>query len=171
MNQVIAEFQSQRIVSGLNAVTGDEGSGKTRFLRQLCEHHSDAFWLDLKLPELDQSKPEEVWALSQSQFPQWSSGLCTELCQALGLHDHLDKKLFMLSTGSRRKVGLIALLCSGAKFVCLDQPFVALDQVSIAVLCDFLNDMTGDQSRAWLVADYEADPRIKWSAVIKLDSN
>ena len=171
MNQVIVEFQGQRIVAGLNAITGDEGSGKTQFLKQLSAHHADALWLDLKLPEHDQSKPEEVWALLKINFPQWSESLCKELCLVLGLHEHLDKKLYMLSTGSRRKVGIIALLASGAKFTCLDQPFVALDQASISVLCDFLNDMSEQHARAWLVADYEADPRIEWRHVIKLGLN
>jgi len=75
----------------------------------------------------------------------------------------------MLSTGSRRKVGLVALLARGAKFVCLDQPFSALDQASISVLVDFLNDMNQDKSRAWLVSDYVADLRLDWVSLIELD--
>jgi ABC-type lipoprotein export system ATPase subunit len=158
----------QKIVAGLNAIVGDEGSGKSRFLRQLCDSNPDAFWLDTRLPEHDQTTPEEFWAQIQMKHPCWSESLCNELCTALDLQDHLGKQLYMLSNGSRRKVALIALLASGAQFICLDQPFVALDQASIKVLCDFLNDMADDPSRTWLVADYEADPRLDWSAVINL---
>jgi ABC-type lipoprotein export system ATPase subunit len=158
----------QKIVAGLNAIVGDEGSGKTRFLRQLCDSNPDAFWLDTRLPEHDQTTLEEFWAQIQMKRPRWSETLCKELCTALDLEDHLGKQLYMLSNGSRRKVALIALLASGAQFICLDQPFVALDQASIEVLCDFLNDMAHDPSRTWLVADYEADPRLDWSAVINL---
>jgi hypothetical protein len=43
-----------------------------------------------------------------------------------------------------------------------------LDQASVAVLCEFLNDMAENPSRAWLVADYEADLKIKWANVIRL---
>ena len=168
LNQVLAELNGQQIVSGLNAVIGDEGSGKTRFLRQLCEERPDALWLDTRLPEHDQVTPEEFWALLKSKHTHWNDGLCKELSLALDLHDHLGKQLFMLSTGSRRKVALIALLASGSQFICLDQPFVALDQASITVLCDFLNDMADDPSRAWLVADYEADARLEWGSVINL---
>ncbi len=168
MNQVLAELNSQKIVSGLNAVIGDEGSGKTRFLRQLCEERSDALWLDTRLPEHDQTTPEEFWTLLKSEHTQWNDGLCKQLSLALDLHDHLGKQLYMLSTGSRRKVALIALLSSGSQFICLDQPFVALDQASITVLCDFLNDMADDPSRAWLVADYEANLRLDWGSVINL---
>ena len=158
----------QKIVAGLNAIVGDEGSGKSRFLRQLCDSNPDAFWLDTRLPEHEQTTPEEFWAQIQMKHPCWSESLCNELCTALDLQDHLGKQLYMLSNGSRRKVALIALLASGAQFICLDQPFVALDQASIKVLCDFLNDMADDPSRTWLVADYEADPRLDWSAVINL---
>jgi ABC-type multidrug transport system ATPase subunit len=158
----------QKIVAGLNAIVGDEGSGKTRFLRQLCASNPDAFWLDTRLPEHDQTTPEEFWAQIQMKHPLWSESLCNELCTALDLQDHLGKQLYMLSNGSRRKVALIALLASGAQFICLDQPFVALDQASIKVLCDFLNDMADDPSRTWLVADYEADPRLDWRSVINL---
>ncbi len=158
----------QQIVAGLNAIVGDEGSGKTRFLRQLCDLNSDAFWLDTRLPEHGQTTPEEFWVQIQMKHPRWSESLCQELCTALDLEDHLGKQLYMLSNGSRRKVALIALLASGAQLICLDQPFVALDQASIEVLCDFLNDMADHPSRTWLVADYEADPRLDWSAVINL---
>jgi ATPase subunit of ABC transporter with duplicated ATPase domains len=168
LNQVLAELKGHPVVSGLNAVVGDESSGKTRFLRQLCEAYPEAMWLDMRLPAYDQITPEEFWAECKSSWPLWSDDWCNDLCAALGLKDHLGKKLFMLSTGSRRKVALIALLSSGAKFVCLDQPFAALDQASIDVLIDFLNDMTENPTRAWLVADYEADHRLLWGSKIKL---
>lgn len=166
---VIADFKGLRIAAGLNAVTGDEGSGKTHLLRELSELHSDAFWLDLKLPECNLQTPLEVWAHWRNRCPRWHEALCLDLCEALDLRPHLDKRLDMLSTGSRRKVALIALLASGAKITCLDQPFVALDQASIRVLCEFLNDMADNTSRAWLIADYEADARLQWTHLISLD--
>jgi ABC-type transport system involved in cytochrome c biogenesis ATPase subunit len=165
---ILCEIEGLQVLAGLNAVVGDEGTGKTRLLRQLCEAQAQALWLDLRLSAHDAQTPEGVWQDLQCQCPHWNDALCQALCDALGMTDHLGKQLFMLSTGTRRKVGLIALLASGAKFMCFDQPFAALDQASAAVLCDFLNDMAGDHSRAWLVADYEADSRLNWSTVISL---
>ena len=166
---VLAEVDGLQIVAGLNAVMGDEGAGKTRFLRLLSELESDALWFDLRLSNHDDLTPLEFWHHLQSQCPSWNETLRSQLCAALDLNDHLHKQLFMLSTGSRRKVGLVALLVSGAKFVCLDQPFSALDQASIGVLVDFLNDMNQDNSRAWVVADYVADPRLDWVSLVELD--
>jgi len=168
-SQVIAEIDGLQILAGLNAVTGDEGSGKTHLLKQLCSAMPGAFWLDLKLPDHNEKTPEEIWQSVQIRFSQWNQFLCDELSDALDLTQHRTKQLFMLSAGSRRKVGLIALLASGAKIICLDQPYVALDLSSVEVLRDFLNDMSEDLSRAWVVADYEADSSLVWANLIKLD--
>ena len=166
-----------QIPTGLTAVTGDEGTGKTSLLRLLSGDlpaqagtatSVDALWLNLALPDHDEVTPEEVWASLQTQCPHWHTALQSQLVQALSLAPHLGKKLFMLSTGSRRKVGLVALLACGATLTCLDQPYVALDQASVQVLRDFLNDMADHPSRAWLVADYEADPGMDWASCIGL---
>ena len=117
LNQVLAELNGHPIVAGLNAIVGDEGSGKTLFLRELCEAHPDALWLDTRLPEYDQTTPKEFWALLKSKHTHWNDGLSKELSLALDLHDHLGKQLYMLSTGSRRKVALISLLASGSQLL------------------------------------------------------
>ncbi len=85
------------------------------------------------------------------------------------LHPHLEKKLYMLSTGSRRKVALAGLLVSGATVTCLDQPYAALDLASIKVIREFLNDMADHANRSWVVADYVADPGLRWRQVVSLD--
>ena len=181
----MTSFQSHSLPAclppGLIAITGGERAGKTSFLRRISGDwpgppvwpgetpHSDALWLDLRLPAQGDETPQQVWAGLQAGHPQWSAGLHQELVEALGLLPHRDKKLFMLSTGSRRKVALVGLLACGATVTCLDQPFAALDSASIQVIRGFLHDMAQHPTRSWLVADYEADSRLKWQTVISLD--
>ena len=162
------------ILPGLTAIVGDEGSGKTTLLRALAGEISPdagsirglrALWVDLRLPGHDEHTPLEVWASLQDQCPQWQHELQHQLSEALHLQEHLHKRLFMLSTGSRRKVGLVGLLASGAPITCIDQPFASLDMASVQVLCDLLEDVAQHTSRAWVVADYEAHPQLPWSAV------
>lgn len=167
--------------TGLIAVTGGEGSGKTSLLRRLGGDlpggpdvplqapHLDALWLDLRLPTQNDETPQQVWAALRASHPQWNAELHEELTEALGLLPHRDKKLFMLSTGSRRKVALAGLLACGATVTCLDQPFAALDSASIQVIIGFLQDMAQHPTRSWVVADYEADARLPWQLVISLD--
>lgn len=163
---------------GLTAITGGERSGKTTLLRRLGgdvpalpgeSPPAHALWLDLALPAHSQHTPEQVWAELEARSPQWSADLQQALAQALKLDAHLGKKLFMLSAGSRRKVGLVGLLASGAAVTCLDQPYAALDMASIQVLRDFLHDMADHATRSWVVADYEADARLPWAQVVSLD--
>ena len=156
---------------GLIAITGDEGTGKTTLLRRLSgdlppmsgdAHCADAMWLDLSLPGQDDLTALQVWEAFRERCPRWNPGLQQELAEALDLLAHQHKKLLMLSTGSRRKVALVGLLASGATVVCLDQPFAALDASSARVIREYLGDMADHTSRTWVVADYEADPRLPW---------
>ena len=160
------------IPAGLSAITGGEGRGKTRLLRLLCGDApgqvAKAFHVDLRLPEDDARTPEQVWQRLRAPCPQWDTDLQNALAQALGLEAHRHKALSMLSTGSRRKVGLVATLASGATLTGLDQPYMALDMASVAVLQSFLTDAAEQTDRAWLVADYEADAALPWASVIDL---
>jgi len=162
---------------GLTAITGDEQSGKTSLLRTLTGELAplsgkvspvDALYLDLQLPGHDQDTPADVWQGLQSTCPRWNSALQAELTHALGLEAHLDKRLFMLSTGSRRKVALVGLLACGASLVCLDQPYTALDLASVRIIRMFLQDMAKHPTRAWVVADYVADPGVPWRQITHL---
>jgi energy-coupling factor transporter ATP-binding protein EcfA2 len=101
--------------------------------------------------------------------PLWDTALHKDLVEALGLDQHIAKKLFMLSTGSRRKVALVGLLACGATVTCLDQPYAALDRASIEVIQDLLREAAEHPTRTWIVADYEADPHLPWSQVVSLD--
>lgn len=168
--------------AGLHWVCGDEGSGKTSLLRLLAgelQPHSGTiqrpsgavFWADLKAPEHDQTPVQMCWDTLQTRYPHWDSDLLQALCDALDMQRHRHKPLFMLSTGSRRKVMLIAALASGASVTLLDQPFVSLDQTSIQVIKDFLHDASSVHDRAWIVADYEAPNDLPLASVLNLSAN
>jgi ABC-type transport system involved in cytochrome c biogenesis ATPase subunit len=120
------------------------------------------------LPAQDDNTAQQVWAALQARSPLWDAALHQQLLTALALPPHQDKKLYMLSTGSRRKVALAGLLACGATVTCLDQSYAALDRASIRVLQDFLQDMAEHPRRSWVVADYEADPALPWRRVIAL---
>ena len=90
------------------------------------------------------------------------------LMQALDLTLHLEKPLYMLSTGSKRKVWLAAALASGAALTLLDEPFAALDRSSIRSVLDLLREAASHRQRAWVVADYEAPPGVPLAQHIDL---
>ena len=158
----------QPLPPGLVAITGDERTGKTTLLRRLCDE-AGGLWLDLALPDDDQHTPLQVWDALRARAPQWDEALAAALAEALDVQQHAAKQLFMLSRGSRRKVALVGLLASGARVTGLDQPYAALDLASINVLRGFLAEAAEHASRTWLVADYEADPRLPWARQVSLD--
>lgn len=165
------------IPAGLSAIVGGEGRGKTHLLHVLCGlaapqagevSRVSCCCLDLRLPHDDAHTPEQVWQALRAQHPAWDPGLQDALVDALGLKAHLGKALFQLSTGSRRKVGLVASLASGATVTGLDQPCIALDMASVAVLQEVLSEASEHPRRAWLVADHEADAALPWASIIDL---
>lgn len=164
--------------AGLVAVVGDEGTGKTRRLRELAGQvqetplhglNPDAVWLDLSLPGFDDCTPQDVWDRLRTRCPHWNAALLEELVLALKLQPHLDKTLSMLSTGTRRKVALAGLLAIGATVTCLDQPYAALDMASIRVIREFLLANAAHPTRTWVVADYEADEQLPWQRIMRMD--
>ena len=178
-----------QLPAGVSALLGDEGVGKTSLMRLLSgdlvasagqlrlasraaplslPQPSAVFWIDLRLPLHDSDTPTHCWAQLRSSLPAWSVATQNELIDALQLAPHLDKRLNMLSTGSRRKVGLVAALASGATVTLLDQPFVSLDQPSIRSLQAFLAQQGQNTERAWLIADYEKPSHLPLASVLHL---
>lgn len=178
-----------QLPAGVSALLGDEGVGKTSLMRLLSgdlvasagqlrlasraaplslPQPSAVFWIDLRLPLHDSDTPTHCWAQLRSSLPAWSVATQNELIDALQLAPHLDKRLNMLSTGSRRKVGLVAALASGATVTLLDQPFVSLDQPSIRSLQAFLAQQGQNTERAWLIADYEKPTHLPLASVLHL---
>jgi ABC-type multidrug transport system ATPase subunit len=167
--------------AGLHWVCGDEGCGKTSLLRLLAGDLQalggtvhmplgGVFWADLKGAEHDQTTVQACWDQLHTHYPQWNNALLQDLSEALDMERHQHKPLYMLSTGSRRKVMLIAALASGATVTLLDQPFVSLDQNSIKTIKAFLREAAGAPDRAWIVADYEAPDDLPLASVLNLSS-
>jgi ABC-type Mn2+/Zn2+ transport system ATPase subunit len=94
--------------------------------------------------------------------------LLQELIDSLSIAPHLDKPLYMLSTGSRRKVWLAAAFASGAPVTLLDEPFAALDSPSIASVKRLLALAAHQPARVYLIADYEAPTGVPLAGVIDL---
>jgi ABC-type multidrug transport system ATPase subunit len=166
--------------AGVSWICGDEGTGKTTLLRLLAGDmqaaagkvlapKDDVFWVDLQGPAHDTSTVQACWDALRARWPQWNDELLHDLAQELDMQQHVEKRLNMLSAGSRRKVMVIAALASGAAVTLLDQPFAALDFGSIGILKEFLQEAAEHPSRAWIVADYEAPSDWPRACVLNLD--
>lgn len=181
---------SARIPPGVTLVRGGDGSGKTTLLRLLAgtlPAHSGAlqangvflksqagayrqqvFWADPQSSAFDQTSPLEYFKSVHRSYPTFDAVLAYELAHGLSLTDHLDKPLYMLSTGSKRKVWLAAAFACGAAVTLLDDPFAALDKNSIAFVMELLHDAAEHPRRAWLLAHYQAPGDVPLALTISL---
>lgn len=167
--------------TGVSWICGDEGTGKTTLLRLLAGDvqplrgtvsapEGGVFWVDLQSPAHDTTTVQACWDTLRVHYPKWDDALLQDLAEALDMQQHHDKRLNMLSTGSRRKAMVLAALASGATVTLLDQPFAALDLASIRILKEFLSEAAEHPSRTWIVADYEAPSDVPLASVLNLDA-
>jgi ABC-type multidrug transport system ATPase subunit len=153
------------IAPGLNLVLGGDGRGKTTLLRLIAgELHPSAGRVQRAADTLSFEQPADPahdavvaadWlSARQTRFPGWRPELAAALVEAFGLAEHMAKPMHMLSTGSRRKVGLVAAAASDAALTLLDCPWDALDARSGRVLGELLAEAAEDTDRAWVVATH-----------------
>ncbi len=166
--------------AGVALVCGDEGSGKSSLLRVLAGQQTpdagelwfqgrrlqpqDVAWFDPLEPARDARIVREL--LAELAAP----AALPALIEGLALAPHLDKPLYQLSTGSRRKVFLAAALSLGRPLTLLDQPFMALDRPSVDFLLAQFRPWADERTRLLLIADYLAPEGLPLAATLDLDT-
>ena len=142
--------------AGLTLVRGGEGRGKTALLALIAENATLSVWHEQPADAAHDQTVARAWLdeWRGAATGRWNDALQAALIEAFALAEHLDKPLFMLSAGSRRKLGLVGAAASGAQLTLLDVPYAALDGRSARVLSELLLDAADDEARAWVLADY-----------------
>lgn len=181
---------STRIPPGLTLVRGGEDRGKTTLLRLLAGelpanageltvngigltdqplvYRQQVFWTDPQSGAFDQVTPADYFKSMHRLYPKFDHQLLDALIVGLSLAPHLQKAIYMLSAGSKRKVWLAAAFASGAAVTLLDEPFAALDKASIGFVMELLEDAADHPARAWVIADYEAPGDVPLAAMINV---
>lgn len=144
---------------GLSLVRGGEGRGKTALLGLIAARARDSglsVWLEHPADTAHDPTVARAWLDQRRALAptRWNAALQAALQQAFAMDEHLNKPMYMLSAGSRRKLGLLGAAASGAALTLLDLPFAALDGRSSRLLCELLAEAAEDRSRAWVLADY-----------------
>jgi ABC-type multidrug transport system ATPase subunit len=81
---------------------------------------------------------------------------------------HIDKPMYMLSTGSKRKVWLAAALATLRPLTLLDEPTGGLDAASIRCLWRTLDKIARTSDRAVVIASGERISDVALTATIEL---
>ncbi len=175
---------------GITLVRGGDGRGKTTLLRLLtgelkadlgqvqlgaislqddpAQYQRHVFWQDPRSEAHDALSAADYMRHVQARHPGFDAARLPHLMAGLSLEPHLHKQLFMLSTGSKRKVFLAAALACGARLTLLDMPFAALDKPSISFLINTLAAEAPKGERVLVLADYEGPPGLPLATVLDL---
>ncbi|MDM0049909.1 ATP-binding cassette domain-containing protein [Variovorax sp. J22R115] len=180
---------SASIGAGLTQLYGDDGSGKSTILRLLAgrlaakgeltlaragssrdlkSYQRSVFFVDPATDEFDEVTATDCTSMlraSDAGFDEARWGSCVA---GFSLAPHLAKPMYMLSTGSKRKVWLAAALASGRALTLLDEPTAGLDNASIRFLWRALADVAGSSNRAIVVASAARLDAVPLSALIEL---
>lgn len=181
---------SATIPAGVTLVQGGDGRGKSTLLRLMAgaltadagrlqlngaplkeqaeAYRRQLFWMEPRSTDFDQLTPPQYFESVRALYPGFDETLAKQLAEGLGLEPHIGKQLFMLSTGSKRKVWLAAAFASGAALLLLDEPFAALDAPSIAFVKEQLQAVSTQAGRAAVIADYAAPSGVPLAGVIDL---
>lgn len=183
---------STRVPPGVTLVRGGESAGKTTLLRLLAgdlaaqagemringvtlgaqpaAYRQQVFWNNPRTDAFDQVTVLDYLASLHPLYPAFDQQAVPALLEGLSLTEHQHKPLYMLSTGSKRKVWLTAAFASGAALTLLDDPFAALDKVSIGLVLQLLEQDAAKPgaTRAWVLADYQVPGKLPLAATIDL---
>ena len=175
-NHVLFSNFDASIAPGITLVRGGDGRGKSTLLGLMAgelpaqsgqldingialathsaNYKAQIFWAEPRTDAFDQLTALDYFELQRRSYADFDAALLADMTHGLGIREHLHKQLFMLSTGTKRKVFLAAAFASGAAITLLDEPFAALDAASIAYLLSQLQSL--GSYRAWVLADYVA---------------
>lgn len=187
---VLFENLSFRILPGLTWVRGGDGRGKSSLLRLLAgaqpadsgelsfkgirladqpqAYRQNVFWMEPRSEAFDQLTPQAYFDTLKPRFANFDADLLEALMEGFSLAPHREKALYMLSTGSKRKVWLAGAIASGAELILLDDPFAALDKPSMDFVWQLLAAATQQTSRTWVVGHYEHPEDLALTGLIDL---
>jgi ABC-type multidrug transport system ATPase subunit len=181
---------SASLPPGVSLVLGGDGRGKTTLLRLLSgetaadagelslngiklkthskEYRQQVFWTEPRTTAFDQMTPVYYFDLQRNAYAGFDDDVLAQCVDGLTLAPELNKQIFMLSTGSKRKVWMAAAFASGAALTLLDMPFAALDKASIVYVLSLLEEAAAHPARAFVVADYVAPAGVPLATTIDL---
>lgn len=173
----IAAGWSARIGAGVTLLHGDTGSGKSTLLRVLAgtlpatggrltlagaslpgpaeAYRRQVFFVDPSTDTFDAMGVQDCAASLRGADVPFDAARWQALVDGFSLAPHLQKKMFMLSTGSKRKVWLATALASKRPLTLLDEPTAGLDAGSMRCLWRTLAAVAQEGGRAIIVASGE----------------
>lgn len=176
---------------GVTLLHGDTGSGKSTLMRVLAGvlaapgqlilngvrldtqaevYRRQVFYVDPSTDAFDPLTVRDCTAKLRADDAAFDEAAWQRLVEGFALVPHIEKSMYMLSTGSKRKVWLAAALASSRPLVLLDEPTGGLDAASLRCLWRALDELARatTPTRAVVVASGERVDAVALAATIEL---
>jgi ABC-2 type transport system ATP-binding protein len=160
-----------RVMAGTLPASGRQTLAGARLDADPEAYKRNVFFCDPATDAFDQVTARACTATLSEGDAGFDPALWQALVEGFSLLPHIEKPMYMLSTGSKRKVWLAAALASGRPLVLLDEPEGALDARSIGCLWKAVESQAGRAGRAIVIASsarLEHVPRIPVAGCIEL---
>lgn len=186
----LASSWSGDVRPGVTLMYGDTGSGKSTLLRLLAgmqpaasgelvlagihlreapaAYSREVYFVEPWTETFDQVSARDYAASLQAADTRVDAALWQSLVDGFALAPHVDKPLYMLSTGSKRKVWLAAGLASGRALILLDEPTGGLDGPSTRCLWQALDRLAEQGRSAVVLASAARVDQVALAGVIEL---
>lgn len=186
----LATNWSADVPPGVTLLYGDTGGGKSTLLRLMAavqpadagdlvlagidlrnapaDYAREVFFVEPWTEAFDQVSARDYAASLQVHDARFDPALWQVLVDGFALAPHVDKPLYMLSTGSRRKVWLAAGLASGRSLILLDEPTGGLDAPSTRCLWQALESLAEQGRTAVVLASAARVDQVTLAAIIEL---
>ncbi|WP_432730314.1 ABC transporter ATP-binding protein [Variovorax sp. W6] len=174
---------------GVTLLYGDTGTGKSALLSVIAgalpasgrltvagasfdtapeAYRRQVFFVAPETDRFDQLTARECTASLAEGDAGFDQAKWQAIADGFSLAPHLDKKMFMLSTGSKRKVWMAAGLASGRPLILLDEPTAGLDMPSTRCLWATLSGFAGQSKQGVIVASAARIDTVPLAATIEL---
>ena len=158
--QLVLEIPSLKLDNELYWVKGNNGAGKTTFLKSvagLLPFNGNIFFDQFSLKKQRQFYLNEVsFAEAEPQYPPFLTGSdmirffrqvrkdnterTGQLVTRFQMKEFIDAKLATYSSGMMKKLSLVLALLGEPKLILLDEPFITLDTEAVTSVTELIHE-------------------------------
>lgn len=169
------DIPSLSIPSGVYWLKGENGSGKTSFLKMIGGLHpfnGDILLDGTSIKRNRVSFLQKVnYAEAEPLYPQFLSGKdmvnlycktkkaaekdALQLLEQLHILDACQRPVGTYSSGMLKKLSLVLAFIGNAEWILLDEPLITVDKEAVAVICKLINDLHTERNTSFIITSHQ----------------